>query len=163
MPKVELYLSLGSNLGDREGNLRKALELLDEGLGVHYKAVSSFLETEPWGFESDDRFINIAVSYDIELPEGFDPEEVGKGILVLCKETEASLGRISREEYDDEGHRIYHSRTIDVDILFLGYENIDCKELTVPHKMMAQRDFVLLPLSEIVSPGIREHFPDIFK
>ena len=162
MPKVELYLSLGSNLGDRKGYLRKALELLDTGLGVHYKSVSSFHETEPWGFESEDRFINIAVLYEIEIPEGFDPEEVGKRILALCKGIEASMGRSSSVEYDLNGNRVYHSRTIDIDILFLGYENIDCEELTVPHKLISQRDFVLLPLSEIVSSGIRNHFRDIF-
>lgn len=163
MPGVELYLSLGSNLGDRKENIINALRLVESKLGVPAKAVSSFYETEPWGFESDDMFLNAAAAYSLDLPEGYDAGQEGKRILAVCKEVESALGRTSDAEYDGSGRRIYKSRTIDVDILFLGYEAIDCEELTVPHKLMSQRAFVLVPLSEIISSDMREHFKVIFE
>ena len=66
MEKVELYLSLGSNLGDRRLNIEHAISMLNVELKTPYKAVSSLLETEPWGFESDDRFLNAAVLYELQ-------------------------------------------------------------------------------------------------
>ena len=69
MEKVDLYLSLGSNQGDRTQNIENALSLLNIELKKPYRAVSSFLETEPWGFESDEKFINAAVHYELELPK----------------------------------------------------------------------------------------------
>ena len=63
MGKVDLYLSLGSNMGDKAGNIEKALSLLNIALKTPYKALSSLLETEPWGFESKERFLNAAVLY----------------------------------------------------------------------------------------------------
>ena len=151
MQKISLYLSLGSNLGDREENIRKALSLLDEELKTPYRAVSSFIETEPWGFESDERFINAVVLYEIELPDDFEPEEEGLRILRICKKTERILGRTEEPEYDDNGNRLYKSRTIDVDILLLGEERVDCEELTIPHKLMEKRDFVMVPLRQIMN------------
>ena len=151
MQKIRLYLSLGSNLGDREENIRKALSLLDEELKTPYKAVSSFIETEPWGFESDDRFINAVVLYEIDLPDDFEPEEEGLRILRICKKTERILGRTEEPEYDDSGNRLYKSRTIDVDILLLGDERVDSEELTIPHKLMEKRDFVMVPLRQIMN------------
>ena len=68
MEKVDLYLSLGSNQGDRAGNIEKALSLLNIELKTPYKALSSLIETEPWGFESDEMFINAAVLYQLHLP-----------------------------------------------------------------------------------------------
>ena len=117
MQKIKLYLSLGSNLGDREENIRKALSLLDEEFKKPYKAVSSFIETEPWGFESDERFINAVVLYEIDLPDDFEPEEEGLRILGICKKVERNLGRTGKPEYDSCGNRLYRSRIIDVDIL----------------------------------------------
>jgi len=151
MQKISLYLSLGSNLGNREENIRKALSLLDEELKTPYRAVSSFIETEPWGFESDERFINAVVLYEIELPDDFEPEEEGLRILRICKKTERILGRTEEPEYDDNGNRLYKSRTIDVDILLLGEERVDCEELTIPHKLMEKRDFVMVPLRQIMN------------
>ena len=151
MQKIKLYLSLGSNLGDREENIRKALSLLDEELKKPYKAVSSFIETEPWGFESDERFINAVVLYEIDLPDDFEPEEEGLRILGICKKVERNLGRTGKPEYDSCGNRLYRSRIIDVDILLLGDERVDCKELTIPHKLMEKRDFVMVPLRQIMN------------
>ena len=148
--KVDLYLSLGSNMGDREANIETAISLLNIELKTPYKAVSSLLETEPWGFESDQKFLNAAVHYELRLRKGYNPEAEGLMILEICKDIERRLGRTGGPEYSAEGERIYHNRPIDIDILLLGDNKIDCPELTVPHKLMYERDFVMVPLKEIL-------------
>ena len=149
--KVELYLSLGSNMGDRRRNIEDAISLLNIELKKPYKAVSSFYETEPWGFESDEKFINAAIMYELELPKGYNPEAEGLMILEICKDIERKLGRKGQPQYDEAGERIYTSRPIDIDILLIGDDRIDCPELTVPHRLLYERDFVLVPLKEIVT------------
>ena len=146
---VDLYLSLGSNQGDRAQNIENAVSLLNVELRTPYKSISSLLETEPWGFESDEKFLNAAVHYQLRLKTGYNPEAEGLMILEICKDIERRLGRTGEPEYDAEGKRIYHSRPIDIDILLLGDNNIDCPELTVPHRLMYERDFVMIPLKEI--------------
>ena len=149
MEKVELYLSLGSNQGNRKENIEKALSLLNVELKTPYRAVSSLIETEPWGFESDDKFLNAAVLYELALPQGYNPEAEGLMILEICKDIERRLGRTGGPEYDGKGERVYRSRPIDIDILLFGDNRIDCPELTVPHRLMYERDFVMIPLREI--------------
>ena len=149
LEKVDLYLSLGSNQGDRRQNIENALSLLNIELKTPYKAVSSLIETEPWGFESQDKFINAAVHYELYLPKGYNPEAEGLMILEICKDIERRLGRTGEPEYNEAGERIYRSRPIDIDILLFGDNKIDCTELTVPHKLMYERDFVMIPLKEI--------------
>ena len=156
MEKVDLYLSLGSNQGDRAQNIENALSLLNIELKKPYKAVSSFLETEPWGFESDEKFINAAVHYELELPKGYNAEAEGLMILEICKDIETRMGRTGKPQYDENGSRIYTSRPIDIDILLLGDNRIDCPELTVPHKLMYERDFVMIPLNEILTSSLRD-------
>ena len=151
MEKVQLYLSLGSNLGDREQNIETALSLLNIELKTPYRKVSSLYETEPWGFESDEKFINAAVLYELMLPKGFNPEAEGLMILEICKSIERRMGRTGTPQYDENGERVYTSRPIDIDILLLGDYKIDCDELTVPHKLMYERDFVMKPLNEIMN------------
>lgn len=152
---MEVYFSLGSNLGDRESNIHKALELMDGAFGVHYDALSSLLETEPWGFDSDDLFLNCAVRYILDLP--------CQDILSKCKMVEIMMGRsVHCPEFSSDGKRIYRSRIMDIDILFYGEHRIDTDSLKVPHPLMVQRDFVMVPLGEIVSDRIRKAFPDIF-
>ena len=146
---VDLYLSLGSNQGDRAQNIENAVSLLNVELRTPYKSISSLLETEPWGFESDEKFLNAAVHYQLRLKKGYNPEAEGLMILEICKDIERRLGRTGEPEYDAEGKKIYHSRPIDIDILLLGDNNIDCPELTVPHRLMYERDFVMIPLKEI--------------
>ena len=146
---MELYLSLGSNQGDRKRNIEDAISLLNIELGTPYKRVSSLLETDPWGFESDEKFINAAVMYELKLRKGYNPEAEGLMILEICKDIEKRLGRKGKPQYDETGERIYTSRLIDIDILLLGDHKIDCTELTVPHKLMYERDFVMIPLNEI--------------
>ncbi len=147
--KVELYLSLGSNTGDRKKNIGDALSLLNIELRTPYKAVSSFHETEPWGFESENRFVNAAVLYELDLKKGYNPEAEGLMVLEICKDIERRLGRMGVPQYDSDGNRIYTDRPIDIDILLFGDDSIDCEELTVPHRLMYERDFVMVPLKEI--------------
>ena len=149
MEKVDLYLSLGSNQGNRMDNIEKALSLLNIDLKTPYRALSSLMETEPWGFESDDKFINAAVLYQLQLPKGYNPEAEGLMVLEICKDIERKMGRTGKPQYDERGERIYTDRPIDIDILLFGDEKIDCEELTVPHRLMYERDFVMIPLREI--------------
>ena len=107
------------------------------------------METEPWGFESEDKFLNAAVLYELRLRKGYNPEAEGLMILEICKDIERRLGRTGKPQYNEKGERVYTSRPIDIDILLLGNDNIDCEELTVPHKLMKERDFVMIPLREI--------------
>jgi len=139
--KEEVFFSLGSNLGDRTANLEKALGYMDQAFGTHYERLSNFIETESWGFESSP-FINCAVKYMIDD----EPENV----LEKCKEIERKMGRTEVLEYDDSGRRVYHSRIIDIDILYFGDRTIETEKLTVPHPLIEQRDFVKIPLQEII-------------
>ena len=82
---MEVYFSLGSNLGDRGKNIKTALSLMDREFGKQYSALSSILETEPWGFDSDDLFLNCAVMYDLDIP--------CDEILAVCKKVEMLMGR----------------------------------------------------------------------
>lgn len=148
--KEKLYLSLGSNQGDRRRNIESAIAMLNIELKTPYKAVSSFIETEPWGFESHDKFINAVVMYELDLPIGYNPEAEGLMILEICKDIERRLGRDGDPQFDEQGRRKYTDRPIDIDILLLGDNKIDCPELTVPHKLMYERDFVMIPLNEIM-------------
>ena len=148
---VDLYLSLGSNQGDRAENIENAISLLNIEFGTSYKAISSLLETEPWGFESEEKFLNAAVHYQLMLKKGYNPEAEGLMILEICKDIERRLGRTIGVEYNEAGERVYHNRPIDIDILLFGEHKIDCPELTIPHKLMYERDFVMIPLKEIFS------------
>lgn len=137
----KVFFSLGSNIGDRESNLRMALEKMNEAFGRRFEAVSSFIETESWGFIGDN-FINCAVMYMLEE----EPEVV----LARCKAIERGMGRNEVREYDADGRRVYHSRIIDIDILLFGDRNIRTDNLTVPHPLMGERDFVRRTLQEIL-------------
>ena len=147
--KVGLYLGLGSNQGDRAQNIEHAVSMLNVELKTPYKAISSLLETEPWGFESQEKFMNAVVLYELELPEGYNPEAEGLMILEICKDIERKMGRTGDPQYDEKGERVYTDRPIDIDILLFGDNKIDCPELTVPHKLMYERDFVMIPLKEL--------------
>ena len=159
MERVNVYLGLGSNLGDREQNLLRAMNRLDEVFGTHPERISRIVETPAWGFEGPD-FLNLCVLY--RLPRVGTPEEHATQILRQVKEVEIALGRTEEPLFDAEGHRLYHNRIIDVDILCYGAEIIHTQELTVPHPLIGQRDFVKKPLLEISKPEIREAFPEIF-
>ena len=147
--KVKLYLGLGSNQGDRRLNIEHAVAMLNVELKTPYRAISSLIETEPWGFESQQKFMNAVVLYELDLPQVYNPEAEGLMILEVCKDIERRMGRSGEPQYDEAGERIYTDRPIDIDILLFGDDKIDCQELTVPHKHMYERDFVMIPLNEI--------------
>ena len=130
-----VYLSLGSNLGDREENLRTAITRLSDFVNV--AAVSSFYETEPVDVAAQPWFLNCAVKFETEKM----PRQLMSAILTL----EQTMGRQRRQNKGP--------RTIDIDVLF-GSSIIELPSLTVPHPRMHQRRFVLEPLAEI-APDIR--------
>jgi len=138
-----VYFSLGSNEGDRERNILEAIRLMDKAFGTSCKRKSKILETQSWGFDGPD-FLNCAVMYEIE---GMSPEETLKAV----KEIESVLGRRGEPEYDSEGRRIYRNRPIDIDILYFGERIVDTPELTIPHPLIEKRDFVKIPLKEIIA------------
>ena len=135
-----VYLGLGTNIGNRKENLTRAIEALSLALG-HYTALSSFIDTAPWGFESDNTFLNCAVSFETVLL----PEE----LLGTTERIERELGRTAKSTGGT-----YHDRVIDIDILLYGNETIDTPRLTIPHPLMHLRDFVLEPLAEIAPHAI---------
>lgn len=144
----EVYFSLGSNMGDRVETINKALTLMKEkfekksGKKISRTEVSSMYETDPWGFESENKFINCAAMFETDLK--------CRDILEICKDIEKELGRdITTPKYDENGRRIYKSRPIDIDILLYGDEKIEEPGLKVPHERMWERDFVMTPLKEI--------------
>lgn len=159
MERVDVYLGLGSNEGNRDSNLLRAVNLLDQAFGTHPERISRIVETSAWGFEGPD-FLNMCLLY--RLPRKGTPEEHATEILRIAKDVEKALGRTEEALFDDAGRRIYHNRIIDVDILCYGAHQIQTQELTVPHPLIGQRDFVKKPLLEISKPEIRTAFPDIF-
>lgn len=131
-----VYLSLGSNVGDRAGNLRSAIQRL--GTLGHVQGISSFYETEPVEFTAQPWFLNCAVKLNTEKM----PKQLLSGIL----DVEQQMGRRRRPKKGP--------RTIDIDILLFGNSIIETKGLTVPHPALHERRFVLEPLAEI-APDIR--------
>ena len=137
----QLYLSLGSNLGDRERMLHRAIALIEERVGT-VQRVSSFIETEPWGFESEHPFLNAAVMVLTTL----SPEQC----LKETQQIEREQGRTTKSK---DG--IYHDRPIDIDLLMYGDLKLSTPTLTLPHPHMLERDFVMIPLREILSRGYK--------
>lgn len=140
MTKHQVYLSLGSNLGQREENLRKAIRLIHERVGEVVKQ-SSFIETEPWGFESDHPFMNAAVLCLTEK----SPREV----LRLTQQIERDLGKSKEHATQRSQSSKFHDRPIDIDILLYDDLTVDEPDLQIPHPLMYERDFVMIPLKEI--------------
>ncbi len=157
-----VYLLLGSNLGDREAIMEQAvIELVDRLLpdymviGSLEEAVntSKVYESEPWGFDSSNKFLNQAFCCVTEL----NPEE----ILKVCLEIEEELGRERKvAQFNEKGERVYTSRLIDIDILLIEEKvdsdkwewiTINSSSLTVPHPRLKEREFALKPLREITS------------
>lgn len=132
---VECYLSLGTNLGDKEHNLNEAIRLLGERVGEVTK-VSSFIETEPWGFASENKFLNACVKVQTTL----EPH-------ALLDETQTIECLLGRKIKSCGGE--YHDRTIDIDILTYGDITVDEPDLRIPHPLMEERDFVMIPFKEI--------------
>lgn len=134
-----VYLSLGSNLGDREATMRRAIGLLNERAGSVDRQ-SSFIETDPWGFESTNKFLNMCV----RLLTTLSPEQ----LLLATKQIERELGRTQKSVNGQ-----YHDRPIDIDILMYDDLQLSTPDLTLPHPHMQEREFVMKPLREILSIG----------
>ncbi len=152
------FLSLGSNLGHKEQNIRNAIKLIAEQIGT-IKAQSSFLETEPWGFQSSNKFLNAAVCVETSLTPC--------ALLRKLQSIEKKLGRTRKTQPAQRGEQPqYEDRIIDIDILLYykecnatpqfdfndwgGSVQISTPLLTIPHPHMHERDFVLIPLKEIL-------------
>jgi 2-amino-4-hydroxy-6-hydroxymethyldihydropteridine diphosphokinase len=129
----KVFLGLGTNLGDREANLRKAVESIIENIGP-VVCSSSVYETEPWGFRTEDLFLNMVTGVETKLkPSGL----LGRMLMI-----EANMGRL-------RSGKEYSSRVIDLDILLYGEEILDSKSIVIPHPKLHERRFVLVPLCEI--------------
>ena len=131
-----LYLGLGSNLGNREANIRQAIDLIGERVGKVVRT-SSFIETEPWGFNSEHRFINAVCLEETELQP-----------LECLHETQRIERQLGRKRKSRKG--IYHDRPIDIDLLLYDDVHLESRELTLPHPHIEERDFVRIPLEEIM-------------
>lgn len=133
----DLYLGLGTNLGDKEHNLLSAIEEINSRIG-RVVCQSDFIITEPWGYQSDNAFLNAVVGVRTEMM----PHEV----LDVTQQIEKLLGRNGKSV-----NGVYHDRRIDIDILLWDDVQLISPFLTIPHKLMTKRTFVLRPLSQIVS------------
>lgn len=127
------YLSIGSNIEDREKNIHDACNLLKREKGVNILSVSSIYETDPVGYTDQGKFLNIAVKVETEL--------IAEDLLDKCLQIEKEMGRTRKIRWGP--------RTIDLDILLYNNENIETEKLIVPHPRMHERAFVLVPLLEI--------------
>ncbi len=130
------YLCLGSNKGDRIGFIQQAVSLLKVQPSLSVVTTSSFYETEPWGMESENWFVNAVVQINTSL----SPQE----LLLVLKSVETTLGRLDKS-VDSE----YKDRCIDIDIIF--YDDIVMEDLvlTIPHKHFHKRAFMMVPMLEI--------------
>lgn len=133
------FVALGSNLGDREGNLRRALELLSQN-GVEIVKISKFIETEPYGVIDQPRFLNGVC----QVKTALKPLELLRLLLAVEKE----MGRVRLRHWGE--------RNIDLDLLLYEDAIMDTEELRLPHPDMVNRDFVMLPLAEI-APELKHH------
>lgn len=132
-----VYLGLGSNLGDKEQNVLKAIDLISKKIGEVIK-VSSMYETAPVGFDSDNMFVNVACLLLTELDR--------KEVLKRTKIIEQEMGRSVKSH-----NGVYTDRIIDIDILLFNNDVLQTSELTLPHPHLHQRGFVIYPLAEIAA------------
>src|SRR5512133_2326699 len=146
-----IFLGIGTNLGNRKDNLDKAVKRIEEYIGPVIRS-SSVYETEPWGFKSDNQFLNMVIQVGTTLtPSGL----LGRVLMV-----EALSGRV-------RGSERYSSRIIDIDILMYNDLILDEESLKIPHPLMAERRFVLVPLCEIASemmhPVLKKTFGELLE
>lgn len=138
-----VYLSLGTNLGDKEANINRAIEKINDSVGTVLRT-SSFIETEPWGFDSSNTFLNAALCVETNLSPG--------QLLNATQLIEREMGRTHKSV-----NRVYHDRLIDIDILLYDDITISTPALTIPHPLMQERDFVMIPLREIIEDNSQKN------
>ena len=136
----QVYLGLGSNIGDRRQCIADAIRLISERVGTVLRQ-SSLIETEPWGFNSENRFLNGVILCETSLT----PRQV----LKATQKIERALGRRQKTIGADTDVPVYHDRPIDIDILLYDDLSVDEPDLKIPHPLMYERDFVMIPLKEI--------------
>ena len=136
----KVYLGLGSNLGNKEKNIREAIKLIGERVGLVVRQ-SSLIMSEPWGFESPNSFINAVVCCETELAP--------RQLLKTTQQIEWDLGKRKIHATKRKGTINYQNRPIDIDILLYDDLIVDEPDLKIPHPLMQQRDFVMIPLNEI--------------
>ena len=136
----KVYLGLGSNLGDREEHIRKAIALIGESIGLVIRQ-SSLIETEPWGFESENRFLNGVILVETSLTP--------RQLLKATQKIERALGKRRKHATRRSQCSMYSDRPIDIDILLYDDLTVDEPDLKIPHPLMQQREFVMIPLNEI--------------
>ncbi len=141
MTNHQVYLGLGTNLGNREENIRRAVELIGERVGTVVRQ-SSLMETEPWGFESANKFLNAVILCETEKT----PREVLKATQKIERDLGKKKIHATKRSHDSS---LYHDRPIDIDILLYDDLTIDEPDLKIPHPLMQERDFVMIPLKEI--------------
>lgn len=129
------YLSLGTNLGNKEENLRRSMQLIEKQVGRLFVR-SAFYVTAPWGFHSENTFLNNAVGVRTVLAP--------LSLLEVTQQIEQTLGRTCKS-----ANGVYHDRPIDIDILFYDDLVTKSERLTLPHPLLHQRTFVLEPMNEI--------------
>lgn len=127
------YLGLGTNLGEREENLRRAVKLLKSFPELEVIKVSSIYETEPWGYEEQNDFLNLCLELETTLS--------AQQLLEKCQAVEDKMGRKREKRWEP--------RVIDVDILLYDDLELETSDLIVPHPRMQERAFVLIPLQEL--------------
>lgn len=136
----KVYLGLGSNIGDKKANIERAIRLIEEQVG-RVDRQSSLIVTEPWGFSSDNNFVNAAVRCLTTLSP--------RRLLAATQRIERAMGR---DEKSVSGQ--YKDRIIDIDILLYDDAAINEPDLIIPHPLMYERDFVMRPLGEIVGDSV---------
>ena len=136
MTKHTVYLALGANIGDRRTTILRAIDRINELIGT-VERQSVFYETEPWGFASPHRFLNACVRVSTTL----SPRQ----LLAATQQIERVLGRMAKS-----ADGVYHDRVIDIDILLYDDLRVDEPDLKIPHPLMTERDFVMIPLREIL-------------
>ena len=137
------YLGLGSNLGDRRQNIEKAVTLIGERVGV-VLCQSSLIETEPWGFDSENTFLNGVILVETALTP--------RQLMKTTQKIERDMGRKVKSlpsNHSPLTSKIYTDRIVDIDILLYDDLTIDEPDLKIPHPLMHERDFVMIPLDEI--------------
>ena len=133
-------------MGDKEENIRKAIDMINEQIGTVVRQ-SAFFYSEPWGYESENQFVNAAILVETTLT----PHQ----LLKATQRIERLLGKTTAhatERPSDINHQpsaLYHDRPIDIDILIFDDLHIDEPQLKIPHPLMQMRDFVMIPLREI--------------
>ena len=135
MKKHTAVIGLGTNLDNKQLNLLNALRYIAQKIG-HLSAISSIHETAPWGFESSNMFLNMVVKVETKLE-----------VLELLRETQAIEKEMGRTGKTTDS---YHDRIIDLDIILYDDLKYQSDELTLPHPHYKKRDFVMLPLQEII-------------